>query len=86
MLKIRTSQNSDIFLSAAACSSVIRNEFIKVERETAVLFISYNIVAVSWNPEAKLSKENKECLQWINWKRNSFLKALIDIKPNKATF
>lgn len=60
MLKIRTLQNSDISLSASACSSVIKNEFIEVEveRESRVLFIFYNIVVLSWNPEAKLSKEN----------------------------
>ena len=49
MLKIRTSQDSDISLSASACSSVIRNEFTGVEggRETEVLFIFYNVVTLS---------------------------------------
>lgn len=49
MLKIRTLQNSDVFSSASACFSVIRNEFMGVEgeREAGVLFIFYNIVALS---------------------------------------
>lgn len=44
MLKIRTLQDSDISLSASACSSVIRNEFTGVEGEGRLKFYLYSIM------------------------------------------